>query len=165
MDRIWAPWRTAYLQNATEKTDACLFCVIGKDGNGRQDHVFLRRTHCYAVLNRYPYNNGHVLIVPYRHINDLSLLTREEVLDCFETLSYVQSLLTEMLHPEGFNVGINIGRAAGAGIPDHIHLHIVPRWVGDVNFMPVLSDTRVISQSLDELHQALVSAHQKRSAP
>jgi len=162
MDRIWAPWRTVYLSTVCKKQKGCLFCRIGKGKKDKTDHVFLRWKHCYAVLNLYPYNNGHTLIVPYRHIDDLGKMKKEERLEFFDLLDYVKSLLDEALHPEGYNMGINIGHAAGAGVPGHVHMHVVPRWVGDVNFMPVIGGTKVVSQSLTELHRALVKADKKR---
>ena len=165
MDKIWAPWRTVYLSTVSKKQKGCLFCRIGKQKKDKADHVFLRRKHCYAVLNLYPYNNGHVLIVPYRHINDLSKMKQEERDEFFDLLNHVKTLLDDTLHPDGYNIGMNIGHAAGAGMPKHVHMHIVPRWVGDVNFMPVVGSTKVVSQSLDELHKLLKKADKERKKP
>lgn len=162
MDRIWAPWRTAYLSTISEKQKGCLFCRIGKQKKDKADHVFLRWKYCYAVLNLYPYNNGHSLVVPYRHIHDLNKMKEEERNEFFDLLNYVKSLLDEVLHSDGYNIGMNIGHAAGAGMPKHIHMHIVPRWQGDVNFMPVVGGVKVVSQSLGELHTALKKADKKR---
>lgn len=161
MDRIWAPWRTQYLSDVS-KQKGCLFCRIGKARNNSEDRVFLRSKHCYAVLNKYPYNNGHALIVPYRHVSDLAKFSEEARRDFFDLLNEVKALLDEVLHPEGYNIGMNMGHAAGAGVPKHIHMHIVPRWIGDVNFMPVVTQTKVISQSLDELYNALIRADKAR---
>jgi len=162
-DRIWAPWRSAYLSTISENNDGeCLFCRIGLQSADQTDHVFLRRRHCYAVLNRYPYNNGHTLIVPYAHLSDPSQFGDEQRREFFGLIDEVKALLDEILHPDGYNIGMNIGHAAGAGIPDHIHMHIVPRWSGDGNFMPAVAATKVISQSLDELYQALAQASQRR---
>lgn len=158
MDHIWAPWRKAYLSNTHKKTQGCLFCSIGKQKQDNNNYVFLRWKYCYAVLNLYPYNNGHILIVPYRHVADISKMKEEERKEFFDLLNYVKILLQKVLRPEGYNIGINIGSAAGAGIPKHIHMHVVPRWVGDVNFMPVVGGTKVISQSLKDLYQALKKA-------
>jgi len=162
MDRIWAPWRRKYLSTVSKKQKGCLFCRIGKQKKDKTDHVFLRGKHCYAVLNLYPYNNGHTLIVPHRHIDDLSKMKKEERDEFFDLLNYVKSLLDQVLHPDGYNIGMNIGHGAGAGIPKHVHMHIVPRWVGDVNFMPVVGGIKVVSQSLDELHNALKKADKKK---
>lgn len=164
MDRIWAPWRREYLSAVFKKQKGCLFCRIGKNGNDKAEHVFLRWKHCYAILNLYPYNNGHVLIVPYRHVADITKMTENARKEFFDLLNYVKILLDDVLHPEGYNIGMNLGHAAGAGVPKHLHMHIVPRWVGDVNFMPVIGQVKVISQSLDDLYQALVQADKKRRA-
>lgn len=163
MDRIWAPWRADYLSAEQKKHKGCLFCRIAKGSCDQTDHVFVRWTYCYAVLNRYPYNNGHALIVPYRHIADMANMKTEERAEFFDLLDYVKRLLQDTLNPEGYNIGMNIGHAAGAGVPKHIHMHIVPRWIGDVNFMPVIGQTKVISQSLDELYAALVKAQKRIS--
>lgn len=165
MDRIWAPWRSAYLTTISDPKDGeCLFCRIGSQPEDGTDHVFLRREHCYAVLNRYPYNNGHALIVPYAHLSDPGQFNDDQRREFFGLIDEVKSLLDEILHPDAYNIGMNIGHAAGAGIPDHIHMHIVPRWSGDGNFMPAIAGTKVISQSLDELHQALQQADRDRRA-
>ncbi|MCR4338199.1 MAG: HIT domain-containing protein [Candidatus Omnitrophica bacterium] len=162
MDRLWAPWRVKYLTEVIDKTKGCVFCDIAKSKEDQKNFVFVRRTHCYAVLNLYPYNNGHSMVLPYRHVNDLSKLTSEESQELFELLTYVKELLDETLSPNGYNIGINLGRVAGAGFPGHIHVHIVPRWKGDANFMPVVAGVKVISQSMKMLYGKLVKAHQKR---
>lgn len=162
MERIWAPWRREYLSTVSQKKAGCLFCGIAKSRRDKTEHVFLRWTHCYAVLNLYPYNNGHALIVPYRHVDDVTKMSREAREEFFNLLGYVKTLLDDVLHPEGYNIGMNIGHAAGAGVPKHLHMHIVPRWIGDVNFMPVTAKTKVISQSLSELYAALIAADHSR---
>ncbi len=162
MDKLWAPWRSQYLTiigDQKTKKKGCLFCRIAQENTDLKNAVFVRWTHCYAVLNIYPYNNGHSLIVPYRHVRDLSQLKQEERLELFDLMEYVKGLLVRELKPDGFNIGMNIGKAAGAGVPGHIHMHIVPRWSGDINFMPVICQTKVISQSLKELYKRLASAH------
>ncbi len=162
MDKLWAPWRSQYLTAITDKKSKkkeCLFCRIAKEQEDRKNAIFVRRKHCYAVLNIFPYNNGHSLVVPYRHVSDLSRLNEEEKLEFFALIDHVKGLMARELKPDGFNIGMNIGKAAGAGVPDHIHMHIVPRWLGDVNFMPVISQTKVISQSLNELYKRLSAAH------
>jgi len=111
-----------------------------------------------ALLNIYPYNNGHVMVSPLRHVADICALTKEEMLDLFQLVAKSQKMLAKLLRPEGFNIGINIGRSAGAGITGHLHIHIVPRWRGDSNFMPTLNNTKVLSQSLDELYKGLINA-------
>lgn len=159
MDQLWAPWRQTYIaaaKTASDK-DACFIC----EGLAKQDdraNLIVQRTRLSVVLlNRYPYNNGHLLIAPRAHKGQLSECTPEELLETMETLRRMLRLLEPVMHPDGFNVGLNLGRAAGAGLPGHLHWHVVPRWVGDTNFMPVLADTRVIVQSLEALYELLVT--------
>ncbi len=163
MDRLWAPWRGKYINSLHKKQKGCVFCKIFRGKNNQRDYVFARTKHSFAVMNIYPYNNGHVLIVPNRHVNDLKKLTGEEKLDLLELFELAKDLLGQVLKPHGYNIGINIGRMAGAGFPGHVHVHIVPRWKGDVNFMPVTADTRVISQSIALLCEKLSHAYQKRN--
>jgi len=151
--RLWAPWRNSYLKQLT--TTRCIFCAANSSRADRAHHVIDRGGHVFALLNRYPYNNGHVMIAPYRHIGTLTSLRGEEWMELLRMSQRVIGRLRRRLHPHGFNIGMNLGRVAGAGIPGHLHLHLVPRWKGDTNFMPVLAGTKVISQSLDELYQLL----------
>jgi len=152
MDRLWAPWRIKYV--AAKKRRGCLFCR-SKKASGQRRYVFYQSKFSLAMLNIFPYNNGHVLIAPLRHVRSPEQLTEEEALDLFNTLQKTLHSLKQALKPEGYNLGLNVGSAAGAGIPGHLHLHVVPRWVGDTNFMPVCGKTKVISQSLDELYRRL----------
>ncbi|OGX05424.1 MAG: HIT family hydrolase [Omnitrophica WOR_2 bacterium GWA2_47_8] len=154
MDKLWAPWRVGYITQIG-KTRKCVFCKILREKKDRKNFIFMRTRYSFAVLNIYPYNNGHALILPYRHVNDLSKLGKEETIDLIELLGSVQQRLGKAIKPGGFNIGLNIGRVAGAGFPGHVHIHIVPRWKGDVNFMPILTGTKVISQSLNALYQKL----------
>lgn len=157
MDHLWAPWRLSYVTTAKgpPRDDDCFLCrgVAGDDDRGNL--VALRTTHSQVVLNRYPYNNGHLLIAPRAHKATLDELTPEELLDGVETLRLCVRALGGLMQPDGYNVGLNLGRAAGAGVPGHLHWHIVPRWNGDTNFMPVLTDVKVIVQSLEALYDAL----------
>lgn len=158
MNRIWAPWRKAYIRPDKKKSRGCLFCRIASEtSKDAPNLVFKRGRHAYAVLNLYPYNNGHVLIVPNRHVDSIDKLSDEEKLDWLSLCEKAQKSLKRSLRAQGFNVGINLGRAAGAGIPKHLHLHIVPRWKGDFNFMPVLGATKVISESLDSVYKILIA--------
>jgi len=150
MDKLWAPWRLKYV-TSVDKTRACVFCKIQRQKKDKKNFIFLRSKHSFAVLNIYPYNNGHSLIVPNRHVKDIGKLKRDERED----------LLDRVMMPPGYNIGINLGRIAGAGYPGHVHIHIVPRWSGDVNFMPVVGNTKVISQSLTELYNTLLKNKKK----
>ena len=153
MRRLWAPWRLQYLVN--HEGDGCIFCEKPKQLRDRHNHIVLRGETCYVMLNAFPYNNGHVLIVPYRHVGALGEMTTKEKLEFMELADEVIAALRHTMHPEGFNLGINQGKAAGAGIADHIHLHVVPRWTGDYNFMPLLSDTKIIPETLDQTFDKL----------
>jgi len=162
-DRLWAPWRVKYVTTIVKKDDSDLFVRIGRSRQDKKNYVFKRSRHSYSVLNIYPYNNGHTLIVPGRKVKDLAELKREERDDLFDLLNETKGLLDKVLHPEGYNIGINLSRVAGAGIPGHLHIHLVPRWKGDVNFMPVVGGTKVISQSLDALYERLVKAQKTKT--
>ena len=152
--KLWAPWRINYVQG--KKTKGCIFCQAVKT---KRDYVVFRTRHSVVMLNIFPYNNGHLMVSPLRHVNDTAKLNQVEVVDLFAALNKAKDLLQAVLKPQGFNVGINLGRAAGAGIAGHLHIHIVPRWVGDTNFMPITAHTKVISQSLKELHKKLIHAY------
>ena len=157
MDNLWAPWRLSYVKTAKPpgKTGACFIC----DGLAAQDDranlVVLRTPLSVVVLIRFPYNNCHLLVAPRAHKGRLEELTQEELLDTMETVRRMVAVLGDLMRPDGFNVGLNLGKAAGAGVPGHLHWHIVPRWDGDTNFMPVLNDVNVIVQSLDALYDSL----------
>ena len=159
MDQLWAPWRLDYVA-APSKTAAGADCFIcrGLAENADRANLIVRRTSQSAVvLNRFPYNNGHLLVAPLAHKSDLAELCDDELLDLQKTLRLMAAQLTKAMKPDGYNVGLNLGRVAGAGLPGHLHWHIVPRWNGDTNFMPVVSDTKVISQSLEALYEMLIS--------
>ena len=160
-DNLWAPWRIGYITAADKEDQGCFLCLAQTHPDRDNEHLVLwRSSHCVVVMNRYPYNNGHVLIAPSRHFADLSEATDEELLDLMQQVRDIQACLTQTIHPDGFNTGMNTGRCAGAGLPGHLHIHVVPRWNGDTNFMSVCSDTEVISQSMDELMNLLRQAHQ-----
>ncbi|MFA5063419.1 MAG: HIT domain-containing protein [Candidatus Omnitrophota bacterium] len=157
MDKLWAPWRVKYIRSKKQK--GCVFCKASRKQAG--DYVIFRTPHVIAMLNIFPYNNGHMLVSPVRHLSKLEQLTQEEVLGLFNAVKRAKKLLEKVLKPQGFNLGINLSRSAGAGITGHLHIHIVPRWVGDTNFMPSLAGTKIISQSLDELAKLLKNAQAK----
>ena len=162
MDKIWAPWRATYITKEVKEKKRCIFCRIFEERSDEKNYVVFRTKYSYTVLNIYPYNAGHALIVPNRHVNDLSKLKKDERNDLMDLLDETQALIQKVLKPQGFNIGINLGRSAGAGYPTHLHIHIVPRWRGDSNFMPVVANTKVISQSLRALYKELKHAHQRR---
>ena len=153
MDRLWAPWREKYIIHSNKK--GCIFCIKSKEKQDKKNYIVKRSKHSFSMLNIFPYNNGHLMVAPYRHIKDLEKLREEEQMDIFSLLIESKTLLDKCLKPSGYNIGINLGRCAGAGYPGHMHIHIVPRWVGDTNFMPLLTGTKVVPQSLDTLYQRL----------
>ena len=161
MDRLWAPWRVKYITNLHKKQKGCIFCKMSQEKKDKDNYIFKRSQHAFAVLNIFPYNNGHILIVPYRHADDLSKLTRMERENLLDLLSDTKKLVDNALHPGGYNIGLNLGRVAGAGFPGHLHVHLVPRWGGDVNFMPTIASTKIISQSLRTLFEKLSHANKK----
>ncbi len=158
MDRLWAPWRIKYLKASAnicggKKPKKCIFCKSLKSRH--KNFVFLKSRYSFAILNIFPYNNGHVMVSSIRHVRELSQLSSIEILDLFQTLNNTKKMLDKVLEPDGYNIGLNISASAGAGETRHLHIHIVPRWKGDANFMTTLYDTKIISQSLDELYKRL----------
>lgn len=159
MKQLWAPWRLEYVTG--DREDGCLFCRLLSGDDDKKNLVLKRSSHTAVVMNRYPYANGHLMICPIRHTSEAGDLSGSEKAGMMDALSQAIAVLRETMKPEGFNAGFNIGSAAGAGVADHLHMHVVPRWNGDVNFMPVLGDTGVISQHLDDLWESL---HRKFNA-
>ena len=163
MDKLWAPWRVKYINLLQDKgKKKCIFCAMLKEKNDRKNFIVMRTQYSFCVLNIYPYNNGHLLIVPYRHVSGLSNLRKEERDDLFDLLLLMKMRVKKTLKPGGYNIGINLGKIAGAGFPGHLHIHLVPRWRGDVNFMPVIGNTKIISQSLKILFQRLRACAQEK---
>jgi len=154
MDKLWAPWRINYVR--AKKLTGCIFCKARRPGV--KSYLVFKTRHSVCMLNAFPYNNGHLMVSPIRHKADLSELTEIEALDLFRSINKAKSLLEKVLQPQGYNIGINISSASGAGIAGHLHVHIVPRWFGDTNFMPVVFGTKVVSQSLEELKRKLKDA-------
>ena len=150
---IWAPWRIEYILG--EKDDGCFLCRMFAEDSDRENLLLYRGKTCAVVMNRYPYTSGHLMVTPYRHLEHLKEMTTEERLEMTDLTIEAVEILKAELKPDGLNLGYNLGGAAGAGLKDHIHQHIVPRWVGDTNFMPVLSDTRVMPQALMEQYDVL----------
>jgi ATP adenylyltransferase len=160
MDHLWAPWRMAYIakSSAPANSDECFICRGLAEADDRKNLIVGRTPLAVVVLNRFPYNNGHVLIAPKAHKGRLDELTIDETLELQRMVGRLVTALEHLIKPEGFNIGLNLGKVAGAGLPGHLHWHIVPRWNGDTNFMTVLGETRVISQSLDALYDLLTPA-------
>lgn len=164
MDKLWAPWRLEYINLLQDKKKKkCIFCEMPKEKKDQKNFIVARTKYSFCVLNIYPYNNGHLLIVPYRHVSGLSNLREEERDDLFDLLLSMKTLVKKTLKPGGYNIGINLGKIAGAGFPGHLHIHLVPRWRGDVNFMPVTGNIKVISQSLKVLFQRLRACAQEKN--
>lgn len=146
MERMWSPWRHAYVTRADD-APGCVFCIAGSIGTGR-DLVVHEGKLAFVILNKYPYNAGHLMVVPYRHVAHLALLEREELNEMAQLAQRCERVLTDAFTPQGINVGMNLGRPAGAGIVDHLHIHLVPRWNGDTNFMTVVGEVRVLPEEL-----------------
>ncbi len=163
MKRLWAPWRLRYILG--KKPKECLFCVKAKESKDRENYILYRGRRCFIMLNIYPYNNGHLMIAPYRHVASLEDLDEETLTELMVLLNKSLRLLRQVMDPHGFNIGINLGKAAGAGIVEHVHIHVVPRWKGDTNFMPVLAETKVIPELLDETYEKLMAALEKEQRP
>ena len=159
MDQLWAPWRLAYVTKEPQSDDGgdCFLCRGLSETDDRRNLIVHRSALGTVVLNRYPYNNGHLLVAPRAHKGQLDELAAKEVLELQQLIARMVVVLERTMRPAGFNVGLNLGKAAGAGLPGHLHWHIVPRWDGDTNFMPILTDVRVISQSLDALYDLLTA--------
>ena len=147
MEQLWAPWRMELIEKG-DPQQGCIFCELPRKRNDRENLILGRTPHTFAILNRFPYNNGHLMVVPRRHLADLGPLPREEHQDLAEMLRVAIRLVGQAYGAQGHNIGMNQGRAAGAGIADHLHWHVVPRWTGDTNFMPVVGDTKVMIEHL-----------------
>jgi ATP adenylyltransferase len=154
MKTLWAPWRMAYILGE-KKLDGCVFCNAYKEQNDKKNYVLFRSKHCFVIMNIYPYNPGHIMVVPNRHIDHIKLLNEKESADIFQVIRDFCNILETAFKPNGINIGMNIGSAAGAGIADHIHFHIIPRWNGDTNFMSTVCDTKVISESLRQTYNKI----------
>jgi ATP adenylyltransferase len=148
MDYLWTPWRYAYVSSAG-KTSGCVFCDAVNDGDDSKSGIVYRGKSCFVILNAYPYTPGHVMVVPYAHLDELQKLSAEAAHEMMDLSQRMESVLRELYHPDGINLGMNIGKAAGAGIAGHIHMHVLPRWVADANFLSVVGETRILPETLD----------------
>jgi ATP adenylyltransferase len=148
MDYLWTPWRYAYVSSAG-KSPGCVFCEAVKSGDDARAAIVYRGEHCFIILNAYPYTPGHVMVVPYAHLDELQKLPAEAAHEMMGLSQRMETALRELYHPDGINLGMNIGKAAGAGIAGHIHMHVLPRWVADANFLSVVGETRILPETLD----------------
>ena len=156
MKRLWAPWRMKYIRETSGKKDtSCFLCDAYSDRNNRNNLVVAVFEHSFVIMNKFPYNNGHLMIVPIKHTGEIEALEKETRAELMDIIALTTNVLKTTMNAEGINVGINLGRVAGAGVPDHVHIHVVPRWNGDTNFMPVFTDTKIISEGLDEAYLVL----------
>jgi len=153
MERIWAPWRMKYI--LSNKAEGCIFCQKVAEDDDEENLILYRGESCFLILNTFPYNCGHLMVVPDRHIGEVEKLNESESLELMRLTQLSVKTLRHILKPEGFNIGMNLGRVSGAGVEGHLHIHVVPRWNGDTNFMPLLADTKVLSESLRETYKKL----------
>jgi ATP adenylyltransferase len=157
--RIWAPWRLAYVKDADKDSEqGCIFCVKPREDDDEANLIVHRGERCFVILNLFPYTNGHLMVAPYEHAGSLADLDAETLAEMMALSQQAIRALDQAYGPQGYNVGLNQGRVAGAGVEHHIHMHVVPRWGGDTNFMPVLSDTRVMPQTLEQSYETLRGA-------
>ena len=156
MKHLWSPWRLAYLTEP--KKEGCIFCRAVTGGDDRENLILWRGERAFLILNRYPYNNGHLMVVPYAHAPSFEALDADTLAELMELMNRALAALRQAMSPDGFNIGANLGHVAGAGVADHVHLHIVPRWEGDTNFMPIVGDTRVVPQTWQQTYDQLRAA-------
>jgi ATP adenylyltransferase len=158
MENLWAPWRMAFIEPKTPQPQACIFCTQPAAQRDDEYYIPYRGEHCYMMLNRYPYNNGHLMIAPYQHVASIEKMDTVTLAELMSQVQLALRALRAVMNPDGFNMGINQGKVAGAGFAEHMHFHIVPRWNGDTNFMPVLADIKVVPEALDSVYQKLKQA-------
>jgi ATP adenylyltransferase len=154
MENLWAPWRMAYIAPKSPQ-QGCIFCIFPADENDAEHYILHRGERCFMMLNLYPYSSGHLMIAPYQHVETIEKLDAETLAELMAQAQLALKALRLTMKPDGFNMGINEGKAAGAGFADHVHLHVVPRWEGDTNFMPVLADVKVIPEHLENVYKQL----------
>jgi ATP adenylyltransferase len=157
MDHLWTPWRYAYVTTAGT-APSCIFCELPKLGNDEHARIVHRAKHCYVVLNAYPYTAGHVMVVPFAHLNELQKLPTDAANEMMALSQRMEGVLRHLYIPDGINLGMNVGRAAGAGVAGHIHMHVLPRWVADANFMSTVAETRILPETLEITYQRIKGA-------
>lgn len=155
MDHLWAPWRMKYILGDKKTDGGCILCAERAKNDDRKNYILYRGKHCFVIMNLYPYNTGHLLIVPNTHESEVDKLPEAELVDLMKTTQAAVNILKQEMHPEGLNIGINIGKSAGAGIPEHLHVQVVPRWTGDVSYLTVFDETRVVSELLEGTYDRL----------
>ena len=156
MERLWAPWRIKYILGG--KTKGCVFCDLVAERRDRDNLILYRGEKCFVIMNLYPYNSGHLMVVPYKHRDGLNGLGERDLFDMMKVTQKMLRIFDEVMRPQGYNIGVNQGQVAGAGIYEHVHLHIVPRWLGDCNFMPIVSDSKVINEDIVKTYDKLAEA-------
>jgi len=161
VERLWSPWRMEYIEAAKDDPDGCIFCDLPAKGDDAATLILSRGERAFVLMNSFPYNPGHLMVAPFRHTGDFEDLHADELADIDALLKRSLRALREEMEPQGFNIGMNLGRVAGAGIPDHVHWHVVPRWNGDTNFMPVVGQTRVLPELLEETYRKLAPRFQR----
>ena len=154
MDHLWTPWRFHYLSSSRQEAN-CIFCLLSSEDDNRQSFILLRQEHTFLVLNRFPYTTGHLMVVPHRHVATLTDTSAPELSEIMTLARQCEEVLREVYQPDGFNMGFNVGKSAGAGVAGHLHLHIVPRWEGDANFVSVIGQSRVIPEDLETTYDKL----------
>ena len=155
MKILWAPWRIKYILG---KKEGCIFCDKVKENKDRENYILLRGENAFVILNTFPYSNGHLMVAPYKHVPDLDGLEKDVLTEMMGLVKTCTQILKKTLNPEGFNIGANLGKVAGAGVEGHIHIHIVPRWEGDTSFISTVGETKIIPESLDDTYRKLLSA-------
>lgn len=159
MDTLWAPWRMEYIEGAKNgESNQCIFCSRITQKADTENLILYRGERAFIIMNRFPYNNGHLMVVPYRHSGNILDLDTEENAELLQLIQMGVKALEQVMQPHGFNIGMNLGRVAGAGVEDHVHFHVVPRWNGDTNFMPIIGETKVVSEALEKSYRKLSKA-------
>ena len=160
-DLLYATWRMAYIEAPKPKDQGCVFCNAPSDNQDDKNFIVHRGNKAFVIMNLYPYTAGHMMVIPFRHTNQFESLSEDEALEIFNLVSKSVKVLKQVMNPQGFNIGMNLGEPAGAGVAGHLHVHIVPRWTGDNNFMPVLADARVLSDAIENTYKKIKEAWQK----